>query len=92
MKDQTFSVDRHIFHAETLSYSSYFQFFRGLNIPSVYVSATQALAVYWYNARVYCKKKAYCTLRNEMERNEMEICTLRNKQVTSRNSSYRTIH
>ena len=21
---------------------------------------------------------AYCTLRNEMERNEMEICTLRN--------------
>ena len=25
MKDQTFSVDRHIFHTEILSYSSYFQ-------------------------------------------------------------------
>ena len=60
MKDQTFSVDRHIFHTEILLYSSYFQFFRGLHIP-LYVSATQVvnwtLAVYWYTARVYCKKK-----------------------------------
>ena len=33
------------------------------------------------NLLLICLNGAYCSLRNEMERNEMEICSLRNENL-----------